>query len=46
MVAGVRLNVGGGPYTFTAKRYTFTCTRTRMRFVHEKLDADFIERGN
>ena len=46
MVVDVRLNVGGGPYTFTAKRYTFTYPRMRMKLDHEKRDADLIERGN
>lgn len=38
--------MGGRPYTFTARRYTFTYTKTRIEFDHEKLDVDFIERGN
>ena len=38
--------LAGGPYTFTAKRYTFTYTRMRMELDHEKRDADLIERGN
>ena len=38
--------MAGRPYTFTAKRYTFTYTRTRKRFDHEKMDVALIERGN
>ena len=38
--------MGWRSYTFTAKRYTFTYTKTRIEFDHEKMDADFIERRN
>ena len=31
--------LAGRPYTFTAKRYTFTYTRMRMELDHEKLDV-------
>ena len=39
-------SLGGRPNTFTAKRCTFTYTRTRTRFAHEKMDVGLIERGN
>ena len=31
--------LGGRPYTFTAKRYTFTYTTMRMELDHGKLDV-------
>jgi len=31
--------LAGRPYTFIAKRYTFTYTRMRMELDHEKLDV-------
>ena len=31
--------LGGSPYTFTAKRYTFPYTRKRVELDHEKLDV-------
>ena len=38
--------LGGRPYTFTVKRYTFTYTKARIEFDHEKYSADFIGRNN
>ena len=38
--------MGGRPYTFTAKRYTFTYTGMRMGFGREKWAVDRIGRGN
>ena len=35
----VRLTLAGRPYTFTAKRHTFTYTRMRMELGHGELDV-------